>query len=91
MASQTLLTTPALVRKAADRATESLGLVEAPADARRCLDLYVAVLAATGDEANARHWLHTFNHHLDACPAELVRTDAGLLEVLAYLTRLLHR
>jgi transcriptional regulator with XRE-family HTH domain len=38
-----------------------------------------------GDDAAARSWMHARNHHLDAVPADLIRTVTGLTHVLEYL------
>ena len=38
-----------------------------------------------GDEAAARSWMHSRNLHLDATPADLIRTITGLTHVLEYL------
>ena len=38
-----------------------------------------------GDDAKARHWLHSENAHLAGIPAERIRTVEGLVDVVQYL------
>jgi hypothetical protein len=38
-----------------------------------------------GDDAKARDWLHTANHHIRGIPAERIRTVEGLVDVVQYL------
>ena len=38
-----------------------------------------------GDDAKARLWLHSQNHHLAGIPAERIRTVEGLVDVVQYL------
>ena len=38
-----------------------------------------------GDDAQARAWFGAHNHHLEAVPAERVRTVEGLVDVVQYL------
>jgi len=38
-----------------------------------------------GDESAGRSWMHARNLHLDATPAELIRTITGLTHALEYL------
>lgn len=44
--------------------------------------LYVLV---DGEESAMRHWLQTYNHHLEAIPRELLDSISGLLRVSEYL------
>ena len=38
-----------------------------------------------GEQSAMRHWLCTFNHHLQAVPREQLNSVAGLLQVTQYL------
>ena len=45
-------------------------------------DLYALM---GGDQTAIRHWMKTYNRHLDGQPSELIRKAHGLIRVLGYL------
>lgn len=47
--------------------------------------LFRSLDAITGSDAAARQWLDSHNHALGGCPADLILTAAGLVDVVAYL------
>ncbi len=38
-----------------------------------------------GDPSQMKHWMHTYNHHTGAVPAEQVKSVQGLVTVMEYL------
>jgi hypothetical protein len=49
---------------------------------RACRALYVLM---GGEQDNMRHWMSTWNAHLEGVPRELIRSVQGLIRVMEYL------
>lgn len=71
-----------LVRKAANKAGQELGLYEWYSDIK-LVEIYKYLHSLNGgDSLLMRHWMQTANHHLDGkVPANLVVTEKGINQV----------
>lgn len=48
--------------------------------------IFRSLFALLGDnEATIRHWMTTYNHHLNSRPDELIQQAQGLVQVMGYL------